>query len=182
MILASAGLDQRGLAMELERDTIVQRYRSFFGLLDWAQVAERASDHPWPGSAPHPESAYVKALLVKLCEQKAYLTDLRRFLIEHPLLVLELGFQPVLDPTQHYGFDLEQTVPCDRWLRHKQRTVDNAILRSLLRETVHALQAEIPGLGETVAVDVKHIYAWVRENNPNASVTVQDHPSQPSLC
>ncbi len=178
MILASAGLDQRGLAMELERDTIVQRYRSFFGLLDWAQVAERASDHPWPGSAPHPESAYVKALLVKLCEQKAYLTDLRRFLIEHPLLVLELGFQPVLDPTQRYGFDLEQTVPCDRWLRHKQRTVDNAILRSLLRETVHALQAEIPGLGETVAVDVKHIYAWVTENNPKAYVTDRYDPER----
>jgi hypothetical protein len=178
MILASAGLDQRGLAMELERDTIVQRYRSFFALLDWAQVPERASDHPWPGSAPHPESAYVKALLVKLCEQKAYLTDLRRFLIEHPLLVLELGFQPVLDPTQRYGFDLEQSVPCDRWLRHKQRSVDNAILRSLLRETVHALQAEIPGLGETVAVDVKHIYAWVTENNPKAYVTDRYDPER----
>ena len=35
-----------------------------------------------------------------------------------------------------------------------------------MRGTVRALQAEIPGLGETVAFDVKHLYAWVKENNP----------------
>ena len=32
------------------------------------------------------------------------------------------------------------------------------------------LQDEIPGLGETVAFDVKHIYAWVQENNERAYV------------
>jgi len=36
---------------------------------------------------------------------------------------------------------------------------------------VPALQEEIPGLGETVAFDVKHIYAWVKENNQRAYVT-----------
>jgi hypothetical protein len=178
MIAASAGLDQRELATELERDPIVQRYRSFFALLDWTQVPDRPMDHPWPGNAPHPESAYVKALLVKLCEQKAYVTDLRHLLVDHPLLVLELGFQPLLDPTQRYGFDVEATVPCDRWLRHKQQTLDNAMVRALLRETVHALQQEIPGLGETVAVDVKHIYAWVQENNPKAYVTNRYDPDR----
>ena len=34
MIRASDALDQHWLATELERDTIVQRYRSFFALLD----------------------------------------------------------------------------------------------------------------------------------------------------
>ena len=178
MIPASARFDQRGLVTELDCDSVVQRYRSFFALLDWTQVPERVTERPWPGPAAHPESAYVKALLVKLCEQKAYVTDLRRFLVEHPLLVLELGFQPVLDPSKRYGFDANQTVPCDRWLRHKQQTLDNTILRSLLRETVHALQAEIPGLGETVAVDVKHIYAWVQENNPKAYVTNRYDPER----
>ena len=33
-----------------------------------------------------------------------------------------------------------------------------------------ALQQEIPGLSEVVAFDVKHIFAWVRENNPNVYV------------
>jgi hypothetical protein len=43
-------------------------------------------------------------------------------------------------------------------------------LQDLLHATVTALQAEIPGLGETVAFDVKHIYAWVKENNPRVYV------------
>src|SRR5438128_323127 len=38
--------------------------------------------------------------------------------------------------------------------------------RKLFAQSVHALQAEIPGLGEVVAYDVKHIYANVKENNP----------------
>lgn len=171
MICASAGFDQRGLLAALECDAVVQHYRSFFALLDWTHLPQRARERPWPGGLPHPEAAYVKALLVKLCEHKAYVTDLRTFLVKHPLLVLELGFRPVSDPTQLYGFDVEQTVPCDRWLRHKQQTIDNALLRALLSQTVHALQQEIPGLGESVAVDVKHIYAWVQENNPKAYLT-----------
>ena len=178
MIRASAGFDQRALAAALESDAVVQYYRAFFALLDWTHIPERVVERPWPGGIPHPEAAYVKALLVKLSEQKAYVTDLRTFLVQHPLLVLELGFRPVLDPTQPYGFDVQQTVPCDRWLREGQQTLDNAVLRALLRETVHALQQEIPGLGETVAVDVKHIYAWVQENNPKAYVTNRYDPDR----
>jgi hypothetical protein len=73
------------------------------------KVPECSGNHPWPGTVPHPESAYLKALLVKLCEQKVYITDLRRLLINHPLLVLELDFQPVLDPPG--GMDLIWTRP-----------------------------------------------------------------------
>jgi hypothetical protein len=178
MIRASAVFDQRALASELDRDAVVRHYRTFFALLDWTQISERTGDHPWPGTVPHPEAAYVKALLVKVCEHKAYVTDLRSFLVKHPLLVLELGFRPVSDPTQPFGFDVQQTVPCDRWLRHKQQTIDNLVLRALLRQTVHALQHEIPGLGQTVAVDVKHIYAWVQENNPKAYVTNRYDPDR----
>ena len=162
--------DQPGLADALAHDPVVQRYRAFFALLDWQLVPERDASRPWPGSAPHPAAAYVKALLVKLCEQKPYVTQLRTFLVEHPLLVLELGFRPAPDPAQPHGFDVERTVPCARWLRHQQQTLDDALLGALLQGTVRALQAEIPGLGETVAVDVKHIYAWVAENNPKAYV------------
>src|SRR2546425_11203161 len=55
-------------------------------------------------------------------------------------------------------------------LRQKLRTVDQNLLQALLAATVADLQEEIPGLGETVAFDVKHIFAWVRENNPNVYV------------
>lgn len=178
MIPASATFDQPGLATELESDPLVQRYRSFFALLDWTQVPERTTKQPWPGQTPHPEAAYVKALLVKLCEHKPYITDLRHFLVEHPLLVLELGFHPIPDPTQPTGFDVARTVPCDRWLRHKQQRLDNALLRALLRQSVQALHQEIAGLGQSVAVDVKHIYAWVQENNPKAYVSERYNPDR----
>ena len=166
-----------GLAL-LNGDRLVQRYRAFFSYLDWRVIPERAATRPWPGPLPHPMRASVKALLIKLCEHKAYVTHLRLFLVEHPLLVLEVGFRPVLDAAQPYGFDVERTVPCDRWLRHWQQHLDNTLLRALLRGTVHALQGEIPGLGQTAAFDVKHIYAWVAQNNPKAYVPDRYDPAR----
>lgn len=152
-------------------DPVARRYRALFAMLDWSAVPERDARRRWPGRVPHPRTAYIKALLVKLCEQKAYVTDLRRFLVEHPALVLELGFRPVAAPAEPFGFDVERTVPCARWLRHQQQRLDHGLLRALLAATVPTLRAEIPGLGTTVAVDVKHIYAWVAENNPKAYVS-----------
>ncbi len=167
MIPHSVLFDQATLARLREHDPVVQYYRAFFALLDWTVVPDQRSSR---GRPAHPQSAYVKAFLVKLVEGKAYITQLRTFLLRHPLLVLELGFQPVWDPSQPYGFDVEQTLPKERWLREKQRSLDHCLLQALLQATVHALQDEIPGLGETVAFDVKHIYAWVRENNPRESI------------
>jgi hypothetical protein len=141
-------------------------------------VPERDESRPWPGVQPHPERAYVKAFLVKICQTFDYVTELRSFLVKHPLLVLEIGFQPVLDNSQPYGFDVEETVPCDRWLRQKQRTLDNKILQALFRETVHQLQVEIPKLGQTVVIDTKHIYAWVKENNPREFITGRFDPNR----
>jgi hypothetical protein len=162
----------------LEHDPVVRRYRALFDLLDWGLVPERDESVRWPGLPPHPRSAYVKALLVKLCEGKAYVTELRRYLVEHPALVLELGFRPVAAPDEPFGYDVERTVPCDRWLRRQQREVDERALRALLEGTVRALAAEIPGLGETVAVDVKHIFAWVRENNPKVALAGRHDPER----
>jgi hypothetical protein len=141
-------------------------------------VPERDEQTAWPGSPAHPAKAYIKALLIKKCENFAYVTDLRRFLVKHPLLVLEIGFIPVADPDTLYGFDVEQTVPCDRWLRHKQQWLANNILQALFKQTVATLQTEIPGLGQTVVADVKHIYAWVKENNPREFMTARFDPDQ----
>ena len=102
---------------------------------------------------------------VKRHEGFAHCTQLRRYLLEHPLLVLELGFRPVLDVSQPYGFDVKRTVPSDRWFREQQRSLSSSMLQDLLAATVDALREEIPGLGEVVAFDVTHIYAFVKENN-----------------
>lgn len=178
MIPISAPLDQQQIAFLQAIDPLIARYRALFALLDWNVVPQRDPHRPWPGRKPHPESAYFKALLLKVCEQQVHVTQLRRFLVEHPLLVLELGFLPVSDPSQPYGFDVERTVPGDRWLREKQRQVDPIVLQALLQETVHHLQEEIPGLGEVVAIDVKHLYAWVKENNPRLSIPYRFAPER----
>ena len=178
MIAYGPALPGGAVALLREGDPLVRRYRAFFALLDWSLVPGRDPTRPWPGPAPHPPTAYVKALLVKVCEGLPYVTDLRAFLVEHPLLVLELGFRPLPDPAQPYGFDAARTVPCARYLRHQQGHLAPTTLRALLRATVHALQAEIPGLGETVAVDVKHIYAWVQANNPKAYVRARHDPQR----
>jgi hypothetical protein len=170
MIHRSLALDQQSIDQIRASDALLVRYRTFFALFEWQSVFPSTPSVPRVGKPAHPEMAYVKAFLVKICEHHQYVTQLRRFLIEHPLLILELGFHPVLDPTRLYGFDPERTLPCERWLRHKQQRLDRRLLQGLLHGTVTALHTEIPGLGEVVSFDVKHIYAWVRENNPRESI------------
>lgn len=163
-------LDQSTLSLLITGDPLCQRVRALFDLLDWSLLPENTPDPHQRGPRGHPARAYIQALLLKVCESLTYCTTLRRYLIEHPLLVLALGFTPVLDTEQLYGFDVERTVPTDSWFRTKQRTLDASLLQQLLATTVHALRSEIPGLGHTVAFDVTHIYAWVKENNPRQYV------------
>jgi hypothetical protein len=170
IIPCSQIFDQFTLSRMLEHDPLVQRYRAFFALFDWSVIPEPVIDRSQPGKRPHPQSAYVKAFLLKIEEGFPSCTHLRRFLLEHPLLVLELGFRPVLNRTRPYGFEVDKTVPTARWLRHKQHAVPQPLLQSLLAATVRDLREEIPGLGEVVAFDVTHIYAFVKENNRRAYV------------
>lgn len=170
MIPSSVVFDQPTLARMLEHDPVVCDYRAFFALFDWSQVSQWQAERSSRGRPSHPESAYLKAFLIRIREGCASTSELRRFLLKHPFLVLELGFRLILDASAPYGFDIHHTLPCDSWLREKLRTLDQDLLQALLRATVHALQAEIAGLGEVIAFDVKHIYAWVHENNPRESM------------
>ena len=141
----SQTLDQPTLTLMQAYDPLVQRYRRFFALFEWSVVPEPPFAPSRPGKRPHPHSAYVKALLLKINEGFPQCTQLRRFLVEHPRLLLELGFRPVLDLTQPYGFDVERTVPTARWLCQRQRTLSQPLLQALLLATVQALCTEIPG-------------------------------------
>lgn len=184
MILASTVFDQSTLAALLDHDPVVTAYRSLFSQLDWSLVTQWEAQQSKRGRPAHPETAYLKAFLIRICEGLIYTSQLRAFLLKHPLLVIELGFHLVLDFTQAYGFDVEKTLPTRQWLCEKLRCLDRALLTDLLAGTVHALQEEIPGLGDVVSFDVKHIYAWVQENNPRASVEerfdpTRKHPGDP---
>src|SRR2546425_4077654 len=165
IIAISAHFDQPTLGKILDADPIVQRYRVLFALFDWTAL-ERTATTSGRGRPAHPPSAYVKALLVRIGEHLSSTPRWRAYLLDHPLLVLELGFRPHLDITAPYGFAVGKTVPSVRHLNAILRTLDSNLLAELFTQTVQALLAEIPGLGEVVAYDVKHIYANVRENNP----------------
>jgi hypothetical protein len=157
-------------------DPVANEYEAFFASLHFEGVPEREENRPWPGKLPHPERAYAKALLVRINEGFKYATHLRNFLVKHPALVLRLGFRPVIDPTQPWGFGVKRTVPSARHLRRKLQTFDNSQLQSILGGTVTDLEDEIPDLAESVAMDVKHIYAWVKENNPRQYVKERFNP------
>ncbi len=165
IIPSSQQFDQPTLSKLIDADPIVQRYRTRFALFDWTALDPPAKPSS-PGRPAHPPSAYVKALLVRIGEHLSSTPRWRAYLQDHPLLVLELGFRPHLDLAAPYGFDVAKTVPSVRHLNYMLQSLDPNLLTDLFTQTVHALQAEIPGLGEVVAYDVKHIYAHVRENNP----------------
>jgi len=139
---------------------------------DWSVVDRwQQSRSKCCGSHGHPLSVYLKAFLLRIKEGLIYAKQLRDFLLKHPLLVIELGFDLQLDPSTAYGFDVERTLPCRYWFGEKLRQLARGLLSDLLAATVAALKEEIPGLGEVVAFDVKHIYAWVKENNWRVYVT-----------
>jgi hypothetical protein len=168
IIPAVRPFDQSTLEQIRNADPIVQRYRARFALFDWSAI-----DPPrkrGPGNPGHPKSAYLKAALVRSNEHLLTTPRWRAYLLDHPLLVLELGFRPHLDLRQPYGFDVAKTVPSIRHLNNILRSLDPRLLANLFEQSVHALQQEIPGLGEAVAYDVKHIYANVKENNFRAYV------------
>src|SRR5258706_1458813 len=168
MIPVLTPFDQSTLQRMRDADPIVQRYHAHFSLFEWSDI-----DPPkprGPGRPAHPPSAYLKAALVRIHEHLTSTPRWRSYLLDHPLLVLELGFRPHLDFRQPYGFDVAKTVPSVRHLNTILRTLDPRLLADLLTQTVQALQEEIPGLGEVVAFDVKHIYANVKENNFRAYV------------
>lgn len=157
-----------------EDDLVVQDYADFFANLDFRMIPEPV--HLGRGRRGHPKRAYIKALLVKTREKHTYATDLRRFLVRHPALVLLLGFRPKVCDGSPFGFDVSKTVPTARHLRRKLQGIPNAYLQRVLSGTVKDLKEEVPHFGRRVALDNKHIYAWVKQNNKKAYVKDRFNP------
>ena len=150
---------------------VAQKYLKLLGDLDWANFPERPTNRPWPGSAPQPRAPYVAAYLVKLHEDKRYMSQLRRFLIEHPALVWLLGFKLLPEPTAPHGFDVEASVPSRKQLGRVLRDLPNEAAQFLLSSTVQLIKAELPpelNFGKEISLDTRLVQAWVKENNPKA--------------
>src|SRR5258708_22188598 len=140
MIPAVRPFDQSTLELMREADPVVQRYRARFALFDWSAIDPPRKRRP--GYPAHPKSAYLKAPLVRISEHHLSTPRWRAYLLDHPLLVLELGFRPHLDLRQPCGFDVEKTVPSVRHLNNILRSLDPRLLANLFAQSVQALQAE----------------------------------------
>lgn len=152
---------------------VAMKYLRLLGPLDWAGFPERPEDRPWPGPKPHPRAPFVAAYLVKLNEEKSYMSGLRDYLVEHPALVWLLGFELTPCPTAPHGFDVEASVPSRKQLGRVLRDLDNQMLQFLLSGTVRLISQALPpevDFGCEISVDTKHIKAWVAENNPKAYI------------
>jgi Transposase DDE domain len=152
-------------------DPVVQKYRALLGDLPWADFPERPTDRPWPGPTPEPRAPFAAAFLIKLHEDKRFMSELRTYLVEHPALVYWLGFPRLLDPTAPHGFNCAATVPPRRHFSTVLRTLPNPALQFLLDATVQSLQATLPPdqhatFGDVIAGDTQALLAWVAENNP----------------
>ena len=72
-----------------------------------------------------------------------------------------------------WRFDVQASVPSTRLFLSVLRDLDNAILQALLDNTVALLAQEVPNdfhFGRTIAIDTKHVVAWVKQNNPKAFI------------
>ena len=171
--LATLAAEEATLPEFVRACPVAMKYLRLLAPLDWATFPERPEDRPWPGSKPHPRAPFVAAYLVKLNEQKSYMSGLRTYLVEHPALVWLLGFKLTPCPTAPHGFDIEASVPSRKQLGRVLRDLNNEMLQFLLSCTVrlirHALPPEVD-FGREISVDTKHIKAWVAENNPKAYI------------
>ncbi len=168
-----ARLPQTQLPPAVQACPVAMKYLHLLGDLDWEHFPERPTHRPWPGPAPAPRAPFVAAFLVKLEEQLSTFGRLHRFLVNHPALVWVLGFPLTPTPVQPWGFDAARSVPSRKQLGRVLRELDNDALQFLLSASVTCIADALPAgvaFGDTIALDTKHIIAWVKENNPKTFV------------
>ena len=145
---------------------VARKYLDLLGSLDWDHFPNATGIDPGRGQRQRPRAPFVAAYLVKLDQDKRYMSDLRSYLVDHPALVWVLGFPLVASAAQPWGFDVKASVPSRKQLGRVLRKLDNAALQFLLGGIVNALKAELPAgvnFGDAISLDTKHIIAWVRE-------------------
>jgi hypothetical protein len=147
---------------------VTQQLLPLLQLLDWDQLPTTLT---WrcSGERTVPLAAYIGAYLVKLERQLPTFGVLRRFLREHPALIWALGFPLVPRRGAVGGFDPDASLPSQNHFTKKLRLLSNELLQALLDAQVLALKDYFDeDFGRVIAIDTKHVVAWVEENNPKA--------------
>jgi hypothetical protein len=151
----------------------IMRNLELLSPLHWAHFPERNLQRNW-GQPAIPYAALVAAELVRLNEALPTMGKLRRFLSEHPGFIWLFGFPLQLTPETPLGFNPLASLPSSRHLTDMLRTLPNAALQVLLADSVALILAELNHphhqTVDCISLDTKHIVAWVKENNPKASV------------
>ena len=139
---------------------VARRYLDLLGSLDWDHFPERYRHRPWPGSTPAPRAPFVAAYLVKLDQDKRYMSDLRSYLVDHPALVWVLGFPLVASAVQPWGFDVKASVPSRKQLgRVLRKTVPASGEKPLLPRPVYRAY-DVGVLFKTNYVESMYRLAW----------------------
>jgi hypothetical protein len=166
---------------------VAQRLLNLLGPLRWSTLPERDLMRNW-GQPTVPYVAFVAAYLIKLNEGQGSMGDLRNYLVENPALLWLCGFPLTVTAqsrSMRHGFDADASLPTARHFTRLLRNLPNAVLQVLLADTVHLILTELHArhvaAGDMVAIDTKHVIAWVKENNPKAYVHARyDKTKQPS--
>lgn len=177
--------DPDSLPLFVQQCPVAQKYLKLLGILDWDNLPSRDEQRPWSGVSPLPRGPFIAAYLVKLQEQKRYMSNLREYLVEHPALVWLLGFPLVPASDSPWGFDVAASVPAKRTLISILHDLDNQTIQALLTQTVELIRQDLPDdldFGQTISLDTKHVIAWVKENNPKAYLKTgrYDKTNQPA--
>jgi hypothetical protein len=169
------GLDRPAVLLPrfVRRSTLgIHTYR-LLSPIDWAALPERNLSRNY-GQPAVPYASFVAACLVKIDQRLVYLSDLRRFLVQHPALCWLIGFPLSTGIGGPSSAQADAILPTQRHLTRMLHQVSNAYLQALLDQTVSLLRVELRGVcpefGQTISLDTKHVIAWVKENNPKAYV------------
>jgi hypothetical protein len=167
------GLDRPAALLPrfVRRSPITVRTYRLLSPINWATLPERNLTRNY-GQPAVPYASFVAAYLVKIDRRLVYLSDLRRFLVEHPALCWLIGFPLPTGIGGPSSAQVDACLPTQRHLARMLHQISNAYLQALLDQTVALLRAELidvcPDFGQTISLDTKHVIAWVKENNPKA--------------
>jgi hypothetical protein len=155
----------------VRQSPVAHRYLELLGPLPWTDFPQRDT-HLNGYDQPMPYTAFAAICLVKLDQHLVSMGHLRQYLVDHPALLWLLGFPLIPEAKLPWGFNTEASLPTQRHLTRMLRQIPNAFFQTLLDSTVRLIQAELDELGlqlgECIAMDTKHILAWVKQNNPKA--------------
>lgn len=161
-------LDRSKLPRFVAESPGAMRLLELLGPLHWSGFPERDLVRNW-GQTTVPHAAFIAAYLVKVNEGLTSMGALRHYLLEHPAIIWLCGFPLVASGREPPGFDAEASLPTQRHLTHMLRVLPNATLQVILADTVQLIRDELGTIGvateDTIALDTKHIIAWVKENN-----------------